>query len=86
MTNEYKISNPNGLNGRAWDLTYPTAEAAAEAIRFAYQWDGIVLSDWFADDDGDSCCAYETEEQCRRDDTGAHAPWITKVAAGDENA
>lgn len=84
----YKISNPNGLNGRAWDREYPTVEEAAEAIRHAYQWTDIVVGGWFADrigtDDNhrvsvSSCCAYETEADRDRDGDGSNAPWITRV-------
>ena len=79
----YTISNSNGLSGRDWDCEYATVEAAAEEIRRNYRWDDVVTSSWFADDDGDgnhtsSCCAYETQEECDRDDEGAHAPRITR--------
>ncbi len=76
----YKITNPNGLSGRAWDREYPTVELAAEIIRLAYQWDDVLVSDWFLDrNDTRSCCAYADHEERDRDQDGAHAPWITEV-------
>ena len=72
-------------DGRKWASSYPTRDAAADAIRTAYSWDAVVLSASYTVDgprgaaDGDTTTAvsaYETQEECDADETGAHAPQI----------
>lgn len=85
----YTISNPNGLNGPAWRSEYATVEAAAEASRFAYGWDEVVLSDSYDDTMGHGCdgaatqswSAYATQEDCDREAGTAcsESPRITEV-------
>lgn len=55
-----------------------------QAIADARGWDDVVLSPSFADTDGNgeerrAWCAYETQEECDTDDTGANAPWVIEV-------
>jgi hypothetical protein len=81
----YKISNSNGLSGVAWDHDYETQDEAAEAIRTAYGWDEVVLSDSYSvgndygTGDADAVSAYETQEECDADQDGAHAPRIVEI-------
>lgn len=88
----YKIANPNGLNGPAWDSTYSTRGAAVAAIAFAYQMAESHLSEPFPDEDDDeesdevhtAWSVYETEEERDRDDTGAEAPRVVAVDLEEE--
>jgi hypothetical protein len=81
----YKISNSNGLSGPVWDADYTTQDRAAEAIRRAYRWDEVVLSDSYSvgDDygtgDASAVSAYQTQQDCDADPDGAHAPRIVEI-------
>ena len=80
----YRIKNINGKAGGIWSREFATRDQAAEAIRASYSWDEVVLSSSYDSDegprneDGDRAMtrcwnAYETQEECARDDDGAHA-------------
>lgn len=75
---DFTIANTYGEQGRAWDATYPTLEAAVDAVRVALGWESIEISMGFADGDDDiSWTVYETELERNADDDGARAPRIT---------
>jgi hypothetical protein len=78
-TTTYKISNAEGRQGRAWTAEYATREEAAQAIRQAMGWDAVVLSGSYAVDAGSAVSAYETQEECDADQTGAWAPRIVEA-------
>jgi hypothetical protein len=91
MPATFTISNPNSLNGPAWNRTYSTRDEAAAAIATAYRWPDHVIGPSFSDDDEDgngatSWCVYETEDACENDDTVAHAPRVTRVEDEDDEA
>lgn len=75
----YTISNSNGMAGGVWSRTYESRKEARAAIAEAYGWDEVVLSPSWEDDDGLTCwSAYETQDECDADETGAQAPCITR--------
>ena len=84
-TNTYRIENSNGLNGPVWSSEYATQDRAAEAIRCAYGWDEVVLSDTYSmgDDygtgDASAVSAYQSQADCDADPDGAHAPRIVEI-------
>lgn len=86
MHKTYKISNSNGLTGPAWDTDYATWAAASEAIRRAYQWDEVMLSDSYSlgndygTGDASAVSAYQSQADCDADPDGAHAPRIVEIA------
>lgn len=75
----YKISNPNGLQGRAWRETYSDLPSAVEAVRAAYGWKEAFESEWYTDDDGQAVSLYSSQEACNSDDTGADAPRVSET-------
>jgi len=82
MSNTYKITNSNGMSGGVWSRVYGSRKAAAAAIAEAFGWDEAVLSPSWSDDEDNSCWSvYETQEECDADETGAHAPCITRHEA-----
>lgn len=79
----YSISNSNGQSGGAWSRMYGTRRAAQRAIAEAFGWTEAVLSpSWAHTTDGNDTLtcwsAYSTQEECDADETGAHAPTITR--------
>lgn len=86
---KYTISNSNGMSGGVWARKYGTRKAARDAIAEAYGWDTVVLSpSWAHSTDGSDTLtcwsAYATQEECDADETGAHAPCITRHDDSDE--
>ena len=77
----YEISNCNGMSGGVWSEAHDSRDDAATAIATAFGWDESVLSPSWTDDEEQTCWSvYETQEACDADETGAHAPTITRVA------
>ena len=75
----YSITNSNGMSGGVWGRKYDSRKAAAAAIAEAFGWDEVVLSPSWSDDEENSCwSAYETQDECDADETGAQAPCITR--------
>jgi hypothetical protein len=79
----YTISNSNGMSGGVWSRKYDSRKAAKAAIAEAFGWDEAVLSpSWAHSTDGSDTLtcwsAYATQEDCDADETGAHAPCITR--------
>lgn len=61
---QFKIANESGLTGPAWDATYPTLHAAAEALGSAMGWPSIVLD---GADGGSYFYAYSTAGEAAAD-------------------
>lgn len=75
----YTIHNTNGTSGGPWTRLYATRDAAADALRQAMGWDAIVLSGSYDDTRGNATWhAYESQDECDADETGALAPCITR--------
>lgn len=72
-------SNSNGMSGGVWRRGYDSFKDAREAIAEAYGWAQTVISVSWDDSDGLTCWSvYETQDEHDADETGAHAPTITR--------
>lgn len=79
MNLRYVITNAQGRAGRAWTTTYPTREAAAEAVRRALGRHAVHLSGAFTTDTRANIWAcYPSAAEEAHDVDGAYAPWIVE--------
>lgn len=91
MTTGVKTYSIGYTHGRTDKDRYASLEAASREVRRAMGWDEVVLSDSYADTDGNgyettAWSAYESQERCDADSDGARAPRITAIDRARELA
>ena len=76
----YKIDASGSSDAaRLGATTYPTQDAAAEALRSARGWPAVVLSGAYDTEQGEAVSAYPSTEERDGDLDGARAPMIVRV-------